>query len=97
MVPVVELPPSEVYGDSEYINPDAAASAAAWIAEFVSASEGVFGMGTYEGPGHRANYAIVQSRVPSDFAHTKWEEGGDWRAHIIPPDFTHAEREEGDA
>ena len=80
----MELPLSEEYGESEDIDPAAAASAAARIAEFVSASEGVFGMGTYEGPGHGANYAIVQSRVPSDFAHAEREEGGAWRAHIIP-------------
>ena len=54
-------------------------------------------MGTSEGPGHGANYAIVQSRVPSDFAHVEREEGGDWRVHIVPPDLVHAEREEGDA
>ena len=58
-MPVVELPLSEEYGESDDIDPAAEASAAAWIAEFVSASEGVFGTGTSEGPCHRANYAIV--------------------------------------
>ena len=71
VVPVVELPLSEEYVESVDIDPAAAASAAARIAEFVSASEGVFGTGTSEGPGHGANYAIVQSRVPSDFAHAE--------------------------
>jgi len=46
--------------------------------------EDVFGAGTSEGPGHGADYVIVQSRVPSDFAHAEREEGGAWRAHIIP-------------
>ncbi|XP_039827616.1 uncharacterized protein LOC120689397 [Panicum virgatum] len=74
VAPVVELPLSEEYGESEDIDPAAAASAAARIAEFVSASEGVFGAGTSEGPGHGADYVIVQSRVPSDFAHAEREE-----------------------
>ena len=96
-VPVVELPLSEEYGESKDIDPAAAASAATRIAEFVSASEGVFGVGMSEGPNHGANYAIVQSGVPSNFDHVAQEEGGDWRVHIIPSDFTHTEQEEGDA
>ena len=78
VVPVVELPPSEEYGDSEDIDPVAMANAAARIAKFVSASEGVFGARTSEGPDHGANYAIVQSGVPSNFAQTKREEGDAW-------------------
>ena len=48
-VPVVEFLASEEYGDSEDINPAAAASTAARIVEFVSASEGALGAGTSEG------------------------------------------------
>ena len=95
---MVELPlSSDEYGDSRDIDPATATSIANRIVEFISASKEILGAGTSKGPGHGANYAIVQSRVPSNFAHTKWEEGGDWRAHIVPPDFTHAEREEADA
>ena len=81
MVPVLELSPSEEYGDSEEIDLAAAASAAAWIAEFISASEAILGAGTSEGPSHGANWAVVQSSVPSDFAHAEREEGDAWRAH----------------
>ena len=83
MEPVVELPlSSDEYGDSRDIDPAAATSAATRIAEFISASEDILGAGTSEGPGHGANYAIVQSRVPSDFARAEQEEGEAWRAHI---------------
>jgi hypothetical protein len=48
---VVELPDSsEEYGDSMEIDPAAAASATAHIAEFASASAGVLEAGTSEGP-----------------------------------------------
>ena len=49
VVPVVELPPDEEFGDSAEIDPNAAASAAARIAEFISASEGALGAGTSKG------------------------------------------------
>ena len=67
-MPVVELPLSEEYGESEDIDPAAAASTTTHIAEFVLASEGVLGVETSEGPEHGASYAIVQSGVPSNFA-----------------------------
>ena len=60
---VVELPDSsEEYGDSMEIDPAAAASAAAHIAEFASASAGVLEAGASEGS-HLG--AIVPSGVPS--------------------------------
>ena len=55
MVPVVQLPDSsEEYGDSMDIDPAAAASAAAHITEFASASADVLEAGTSEGPHHGA-------------------------------------------
>ena len=55
VVAVVELPDnSEEYGDSMDIDPAAAASAAAHIAEFASASADVLKAGTSEGPHHGA-------------------------------------------
>ena len=63
---MVELPLSEEYGESEDIDPAAAASAAARIAEFVLASEGVLGAEMSGGPGHGAGYGIVHSGVPSN-------------------------------
>jgi hypothetical protein len=64
-VVVVELPDSsEEYGDSMDIDPTAAASAAAQIAEFASASPGVLETGTSEG---RHLGAIVPSGLPSEF------------------------------
>ena len=74
----MELPLSEEYGESEDIDPAAAASAAARIAEFVLASEGVLGVETSEGPEHGASYAIVQSGVPSNFARVEQEEDDAW-------------------
>ncbi|XP_039803582.1 uncharacterized protein LOC120667607 [Panicum virgatum] len=97
VVLVVELPLSEEYGESEDIDPVAAASAAARIAEFVSASDDVLGAGMSEGADHGASYAIVYVGAPSNFARIEREEDDAWRAHIVPPDFTHAERVEGDA
>jgi hypothetical protein len=50
MVPVVQLPDnSEEYGNSMDINPAAAASAAAHIAELASANADVLEAGTSEG------------------------------------------------
>ena len=65
MVAVVELPDSsEEYGDSMDIDPAVAASAAAHIAEFASASIEVLEAGTSEGHHHGA---IVPSGLPSEF------------------------------
>jgi hypothetical protein len=50
VVPVVELPPDEEFGDSAEIDPNTAASAAARIAKFVSASDAVLGVGTSKAP-----------------------------------------------
>ena len=62
LMPVVQLPDiSEEYGDSMDIDPAAAASAAAHIAEFASASADVLNAGTSEGPHHRA---IIPSGLP---------------------------------
>ena len=49
VVPVVELPLSEEYVESEDIDPASVASTAARIVEFISASEGALGAGTSEG------------------------------------------------
>ena len=69
---LVDLPQSgEVYGDSGDINPAAAANAADWIAEFVSASEEVLGTATSEGPRHGA---IIQSGVPLELLRNEQEE-----------------------
>ena len=73
---VVELPDSsEEYGDSMDIDPAAAASAAAHIAEFASASAGVLGAGASEGS-HLG--AIVPSGVPSEFLRKEQEEEEAW-------------------
>ena len=77
VVPVVELPLSEEYGESEDIDPAAVDSVAARIVEFVTASEGVLGAEMSEGPGHGASYAIVRSGIPFNFAHVEREED-DW-------------------
>jgi hypothetical protein len=82
VVPVVELPPSEEYGDSEDIDPVAAGNAAVWIAEFISASEGVLEASTSEGTRHGTDQAIILSGVPLDFACAEREEGNAWRANI---------------
>ena len=69
---VVELPDSsEEYGDSMDIDPTAAASVAAQIAEFASASPGVLETGTSEG---RHLGAIVPSGLPSEFLRKEQEE-----------------------
>ena len=71
MVPVVQLPDSsEEYGDSMDIDPAAAASAAAHIAEFASASADVLNAGTSEGPHHGA---IIPSGLPSEFLRDEQE------------------------
>ena len=82
IVPVVEMPSSEEYGNSEEIDPISRANAAARISEFVSASEGVLEAGPSEGPHHGVDRAIIQSGVPSNFARAKREEGNAWWAHI---------------
>jgi len=69
---VVELPDSSgEYGDSMDIDPAAAASAAAHIVEFASASAGVFEAGASEGS-HLG--VIVPSGVPSEFLRKEQEE-----------------------
>ena len=80
MVPVVQLPnSSEEYGDSMDIDPAAAASAAAHIAEFASANADVLEVGTSEGPHHGA---IVPSGLPSEFLHKEQEEEEAWNAQL---------------
>jgi len=80
MVPVVQLPDSsEEYGDSMDIDPAAAASATAHIAEFVSASADVLEAGTSEGPHHGA---IVPSGLPSEFLRKEQEEEEAWNAQL---------------
>ena len=77
---MVELPDSsEEYGDSMDINPAAAGSAAAHIAEFASASVGMLEAGTSEG-GHRG--AIVPSGVPSEFLRKEQEEEEAWNKQM---------------
>ncbi|XP_039797487.1 serine/arginine repetitive matrix protein 1-like [Panicum virgatum] len=79
--PVVELPlSSDEYGDSRDIDPATATSSTNRIFEFISASEEILGAGTSEGPGHGANYAIVQSEVPSRILRNKQEEEEAWKA-----------------
>ena len=80
MVPVVQLPDSsEEYGDSMDIDPAAAASAAAHIVEFASASAGVLEAGTSEGPDHGA---IVPSGLPSEFLRKEQEEEEAWNRQM---------------
>ena len=74
---VVQLLSSDEYGDSRDLDPTAATSAADRIAEFMSASEEVLGVGTSEGPSHGA---IIQSGVPLEFHHNEQEEEAAWRA-----------------
>ena len=72
MVPVVQLPDSsEEYGDSMDIDPATAASAAAHIVVFASASADVLNAGTSEGPHHGA---IIPSGLPSEFLRMEQEE-----------------------
>ena len=72
VVAVVELPDSsEEYGNSMDIDPAAAASAAAHIAEFASASAGVLEAGKPKGPHHGA---IIPSGLPSEFLRKEQEE-----------------------
>jgi hypothetical protein len=75
--PVVELPlSSDEYGDPRDIDPATATSVTNRIIEFILVSEEILGAGTSEGPGHGANYAIVQSVVPSEFLCNEKEEEG---------------------
>ena len=77
---VVELPDSsEEYGDSMDIEPAAAASAAAHIAEFASASAGVLEAGASEGS-HLG--VIVPSGVPSEFLRKEQEEEEAWNKQM---------------
>ena len=77
---VVELPDSsEEYGDSMDIDPAAAASAAAHIAEFALASAGVLEAGTSEGS-HLG--AIVPSGIPSEFLCKEQEEDEAWNTQL---------------
>ena len=79
-VAVVELPDSsEEYGDSMDIDPAAAASAAAHIAEFALASAEVLETGTSEGCRHGA---IVPSGLPSEFLRKEQEEEEAWNAQL---------------
>ena len=80
MVAVVELPDSsEEYGDSMDIDPAAAASAAAHIAEFASAGAGTLEVGTSEG-GHLG--AIIPSGIPSEFLRKEQEEEEAWNKQM---------------
>ena len=80
VVAVVELPDSsEEYGDSMDIDPAAAASAAAHIAEFASASADVLEAGTSEGCHHGA---IVPSGLPLEFLRKEQEEEEAWNAQL---------------
>ena len=77
---VVELPDnSEEYGDSMDIDPAAAVSAAAHIAEFASASAGVLEAGASEGS-HLG--VIVPSGVPSKFLRKEQEEEEAWNKQM---------------
>ena len=77
---VVELPDSsEEYGDSMDIDPTAAASAAAHIADFASASADVLEVGTSEGRHHEA---IIPSGLPSEFLRKAQEEEEAWNAQM---------------
>ena len=79
-MPVVQLPDSsEEYGDSMDIDPATAASAAAHITEFASASADVLEAGTSEGPHHGA---IVLSGLPSEFLRKEQEEEKAWNAQL---------------
>ena len=77
---VVELPDSSgEYGDSMDIDPAAAASAAAHIVEFASASAGVLEAGASEGS-HLG--VIVPSGVPSEFLRKEQEEEEAWNKQM---------------
>jgi len=77
---VVELPDSSgEYGDSMDIDPAAAASAAAHIVEFASASAGMLEAGASEGS-HLG--VIVPSGVPSEFLRKEQEEEEAWNKQM---------------
>ena len=61
------------------IDPAAAASAAAHIAEFASASADVLKAGTSEGPHHAA---IIPSGLPSEFLRNEQEEEEAWNVQF---------------
>ena len=61
------------------IDPAAAASAAAHIAEFASASADVLEAGMSEGPQHGA---IVPSGLPAEFLRKEQEEEEAWNAQL---------------
>jgi len=61
------------------IDPTAAASAAAHIAEFASASADVLEAGTSEGPHHGA---IIPSGLSSEFLRKEQEEEEAWNAQL---------------
>jgi len=61
------------------IDPTAAASAAAHIAEFASASADVLEAGTSEGPHHGA---IIPSGLSSEFLRKEQEEKEAWNAQL---------------
>jgi len=61
------------------IDPAAAASAAAHIAEFASASADVLEAGTSEGPHHGA---IIPSGLSSEFLRKEQEEKEAWNAQL---------------
>jgi len=87
VVPVVEMPAEvpaeeipgtgapEWFEDLEEVDPNAAANAAARVADFVSASEDSLGAGPSEGPVYGINWATIQPRVPSGFTRNeRWED-----------------------
>ena len=83
----MQFPPSEEYGDSEDIDPAAAASAAAQIVEFISASEGALGAGTSEiganawlprRPVREGTWAAVKPGIPLAFDRNEWTETEAW-------------------
>ena len=73
------LDSSKEYGDSMDIDPAAAASAAAHIAEFASASAGMLQAGTSEG-GHIGT--IIPFGVPSEFLRKEQDEEEAWNAQM---------------
>ena len=77
---VVELPDSsEEYGDSMDMDPTAAASAAAHITDFASASADVLEAGTSEGRHHGA---IVLFGLPLEFLRMEQEEEEAWNTQL---------------
>jgi len=86
-VPVVELPLSEEYGDSEEIDLATAASTAARIAKFILASEGALGAGTSKGGAdiwlprrsvREGTWAAVKPGIPRAFDRNEQTEFKAW-------------------